>query len=377
MEAGRRGAIVITTINDAVLLDGYFQNFRSFGHLEAVTVYVVTDRKTPAAAYARCARLRAQGLDVRCPTLSEQSAFLASLGALDLLIPFDSDNRRNVGYLMALRDGADFVVALDDDNFSVEGVDMLNEHAVVCRDEVHETVGTSTGWFNACELLELEPDLPVHPRGFPYAGRTAHAPARRAGQSALVRVNEGLWLGAPDLDALTWLAMPVTATRFRGTSVVLDAGVLTPINTQNTAFHRDVIASEYFLPMNYPIAGLEIDRYGDIFSGYLSQACVQHLGHRVRLGTPIAEHRRNAHDYLHDARSELMCIWILEDLVPWLRELKLQGSSYGETYVSLSHSLADAVERFRGSIWTGAARAYFHRVAYCMRQWADACARLS
>ena len=56
--------------------------------------------------------------------------------------------------------------------------------------------------------------------------------------------------------------------------------------------------------MGYEIGGIAIDRYGDIFSGYFVQACARHLGGAIRVGTPVAEHRRNAHSYLQDATRE-------------------------------------------------------------------------
>jgi chorismate mutase len=149
-----------------------------------------------------------------------------------------------------------------------------------------------------------------------------------------------------------------------------------PINTQNTALHRDVISSFYFIRMGFTIAGMPIDRYGDIFSGYFCQACVRHIGHRIRVGTPVALHKRNSHNYLRDLTQELACIWLLEDLTSWLRKLKLSGSSYPDAYWSLSEALEDQVERFSGPVWTDQARAYFHQMAYCMRQWATVCKTL-
>ncbi len=73
---------------------------------------------------------------------------------------------------------------------------------------------------------------------------------------------------------------------------------------------------------------MSIDRYGDILSGYFAQACVRHMGHRVRVGTPCVDHRRNAHHYLKDATHEMGCVWLIEDLADWLVELKLQGGTY-------------------------------------------------
>ena len=123
--------------------------------------------------------------------------------------------------------------------------------------------------------------------------------------------------------------------------------------------------------------GLQIDRFGDIFSGYFSQACARHLGHSIRAGTPIAEHRRNAHRYLRDATQEMAGIWVLEDLLPWLADLRLDGDTYSEAYLSLSDQLEEAVSSFSGFIWTDSSREYFRAMAASMRAWVAACRQLA
>jgi hypothetical protein len=129
--------------------------------------------------------------------------------------------------------------------------------------------------------------------------------------------------------------------------------------------------------MSHSQTGMQIDRYGDIFSGYFSQACARHLGHSIRAGTPVAEHRRNAHRYLLDATQEMAGIWVLEDLLPWLVELRLDGDTYSEAYLSLSLQLEDNISRFSGFIWTESTRDYFHAMAASMRAWVSACRQLA
>jgi hypothetical protein len=369
-------AIVMTTIYDPVLLAGYRDNFAEHGHLDDVTVYVIPDRKTPPAVFRRCEALAARGLRTRCPDLAEQDAYLARLGC-EGLVPYDSDNRRNVGFLMAIESDADFMISLDDDNYCRDGEDFFAAHGVVAGDgQPCEVVNSSSGWVNVCEMLRLAPSRPVYPRGFPYHRRHEAAEAAVERQWCTVRMNAGLWLGEPDLDAMTWLVCPVRATGFDGRSVVLGPRAWSPINTQNTALAREVIPSYYFLRMGYPLGGMPIDRYGDIFSGYFSQACVRHLGAAVRVGTPAAEHKRNSHNYMRDAANEFACVQALEELTAWLPTARLEGATYIEAYRSLSYALEEAVERFSGGIWTYATRGYFHQAAYHMRQWAAACEKL-
>jgi hypothetical protein len=69
----------------------------------------------------------------------------------------------------------------------------------------------------------------------------------------------------------------------------------------------------------------------------------------------------------------MACICVLEDLLPWLHEVTLQGEDYAELYCSLAEQLECAVEKFNGFIWTGETRAFFHDTAAMMRRWVEAC----
>jgi hypothetical protein len=369
-----KAALVLTTISDPALLDGYFDNFRANDRLDQVCVIVIPDRKTPKAAYERCAALVNKGLSVICPTLDEQDCFLRKLGLPVDFIPYDSDNRRNIGYLMALEDGSDFVISIDDDNFAPARSDYFGEHAVVCG-EMHDfrILEAAGGWFNVCSLLKLEPEIETYARGFPYFARHEKAKVAARVTGTTVRINGGLWIQHPDLDAMSWLSGPVKVTAFRGTSFVLDRSTWSPINSQNTAVHRSVIPSYYFLRMGATVAGMKIDRYGDIFSGYFSQACAKALGDSVRVGSPVATHARNSHNYLRDATQEMACVCMLEDLLPWLHEAALGCKDYSEVYCSLAEQLECAVEKFHGFIWTDETRAFVHETAGMMRQWVEAC----
>jgi len=369
-----KAALVLTTIGDPALLDGYFDNFRTNDRLDQVCVIVIPDRKTPKAAYERCTLLAKKGLSAGCPTLDEQDCFLRKLGLPAEFIPYDSDNRRNIGYLMALEGGCDFVISIDDDNSAPMRGDYFGEHAVVCGEtNDFRILEASGGWFNVCSLLNLEPKLETYPRGFPYFARHQKAKVTERVAGTTVRINGGLWIQHPDLDAMSWLSGPVKATAFRGTSFVLGRATWSPINSQNTAVHRTVIPSYYFLRMGATVAGMKIDRYGDIFSGYFSQACARALGDSVRVGSPVATHARNAHNYLRDATQEMACVCVLEDLLPWLHETTLRGEDYAEAYCSLAEQLECAVEKFRGFIWTDETRTFFHESAGMMRKWVEVC----
>ncbi len=238
-------------------------------------------------------------------------------------------------------------------------------------------VHSDNGWINFCDMLELRPNTRVFPRGYPYARRAETPLVSYSDETGRVRMNVGLWLDEPDLDAITWLATPVRAQRFTAEACFLGQNTWSPINTQNTALHRDLIVSYYCVRMGYPLGGIPIDRFGDIFSGYLSQACIRHLGDRIRVGTPIADHKRNAHNYLRDLAGEFGGIQVLEPFIEWLHDARLAGSSYPETYLALADAIDAQVSHFTGAIWTDATRGFFYQMTLCMRQWVKACHSIS
>jgi hypothetical protein len=369
-------SIVLTTINAGGILDGYCQQADKENVRDQVQFIVIPDRKTPAALYQKCDEGRAAGFAIQCPNLDEQDNYLKKFGAFAALVPYNTDYRRNIGYLMALESGDNILLSIDDDNYCIG--ETFGTLRMVCQDNVTlPAVQSSNGWFNFCDMLDMEPNYRFYPRGFPYHKRHQIPVLTYPVETGPVRMNVGLWLQEPDLDAITWLTAPVRAKGFKGKSYLLGHSAWSPINTQNTALHRDLIVSYYFVRMGYPLAGMPIDRYGDIFSGYLSQACVRHMGHRIRVGTPVADHKRNSHNYLRDLTGELACILTLELFTEWLHDLKLQGSTYAETYLSLADAIDHQIQHFTGPIWTDATRGYFHQMTYCMRQWVTACALIS
>jgi Reversibly glycosylated polypeptide len=355
-------AVVCTTIGDGSFLKDYAKALEGAD----ARMFVIPDRKTPAPLYAAVEDYRASGLRVDCPDLNEQTAFLARLGAPEGMFPWDTDHRRNVGYLMACESGADIVISVDDDNLPREG--WLEGHTVVGAGSRklwaagHD--GTEPVFWNPLDLLGADSEPRLWPRGFPYPQR-----GKCHGWAELMRcdvaVNTGLWLGSPDVDAITRLALNPQVHAEPSGSTVLGANMWAPVNSQNTAVRREVIPAYYFF---------RSPRFGDIYQGYLAQACAKHLGHTVRFGTPVVRHERNDHDLLKDLEAELPDMLILDRWLDWLTAASPEGGSYGEAYESLSHQMQDHIGG-TGSYTPGQA-GRLHHMAMNMRDWLKLCERI-
>lgn len=368
----KRTSIVVTTIFEPRFVDGYLANIDKHGHRDDVDMIVIIDRKTPPSVMQACVDAKVRGFRVECPTLDGQESFLAKFPSMKDRVPYDSDNRRNVGFLMALDRGSELLISIDDDNFCLDDSDFVGEHAVVGEEIDVEESESSDGWFNIGTLLTTSTPEEIYPRGFPYFARKKLRELTSAKRKARVAMNAGLWLTDPDVDAISRIAIAPRVTDADRNAHFLGANTWSPINTQNTGIARDAISAYYYVRMGFNVGGLSIDRYGDIFSGYLCQACVKARGETIRIGSPVADHRRTPHNLFKDLYHELAGVVLLDDLLPWLTEAKLSGSTYAELYAHLAEELEARSSAYRGFIWDQGGGAFLRDTAQHMRAWLDA-----
>lgn len=362
--------IVCTTIGGGSFLKLYTREIVSAEAIETTRIIVITDHKTDHARMQMAVtEARDAGIEVLCPSLSDQVAFMSSLGEPDMF-PWNSDGRRNIGYLMAWQGDADIMISIDDDNLPTPGWLAAHQHALTAGSMPFVT--NETGFFNPCSLLRFSysTSTTVWARGFPYGKRQYTLDAHQL-QPCDVVVNAGLWTGDPDVDAITRLAMHPQAFVAGGGPgpVVLGDGMWAPINSQNTAVRREAIPAYCYFE--------SAKRFADIWQGYFVQACARHLGQHVRFGTPVTDCAvRNNHDLLKDLALEYDGIMMLDKVLAWLTEVELEGSTYSEVYESLRFQLYDFIPD-PGNGLTSHERGVLTRVAVRMREWNDVIERLA
>jgi hypothetical protein len=184
-----------------------------------------------------------------------------------------------------------------------------------------------------------------------------------------VAMNAGLWLDEPDVDAVYRLSRRPKITSFAGPNVILGPDVWSPINTQNTSLTREAALTYYYVRMGFQLQGLKIDRFGDILSGYLTQKVIKHLGHGIRVGTPVLDHRRTPHNLFKDLYHELAGIVLIEEFVPWLQEVKLSGTTPLATYAALADEMTAMASRPKGFVWDEGGREFVTATASLMQTW--------
>lgn len=367
--------IVLTSIAAPPMLHELRDHLAAHGDLERVTLWFVADRKTPDAARTLCDALRDRGLDCRYLDIAAQNRWgHEHVRGFYARLPYNNESRRNIGYLMAMAEGCERLIVLDDDNFPAKQP-MMPAYRRAGASYAGPVVHEPSGYFNVCEDLVSEPARLLFPRGYPFRRRGGHnAPRHRpAPPGCRIGVNAGLWLSEPDIDATTWLNGKVRATGYAGPDpMVLDHDTWSPINTQNTAVARALIPAFLCVPMGRPMPGGRIERYGDIWAGYFLQTVIAGTDWRVAFGQPLVDHRRNPHDYLADLRHEFWGMQLTDWLLDKLRASFAPVSSAIEDRV---RELADAVQRFSADVvpaYPAEAGAFLVETADTLRDWIDA-----
>ena len=274
--AAGASAIVVTTIaGPNAAMRALAQGAAAAG----MPFIVVGDSKSPAT----------YSLDGgRYYDLAAQRASGFSLGGV---CPTGHYSRKNIGYLLAMRGGAEVIVETDDDNHPLPPFFAPRERRVVCAH------AREPGWLNVYRHFS---EATIWPRGLPLdAINTPHADyAALRHAEADCPIQQGLADDNPDVDAIYRLTRTLPQ-RFRAErSVALGRGVLCPFNSQNTTWWRDAFPLLY-LPSHCSF------RMTDIWRSFVAQRIAWENDWCVLFHGPTVRQERNEHDLMQDFAAEV------------------------------------------------------------------------
>jgi hypothetical protein len=367
--------IVFTTINHPSILNDLHANIARHGHLEDVKIWVVGDKKTPATAADLAEQVTRKGLETVYFDVDQQDRWGKRFSYYER-IPYNTDGRRVFGYMRALEEDCRVMLAIDDDNFPTDD-DFIARHMVSGQRWSQPVLKEKTQFHNICEYLDFQPQRSVFPRGFPFRlrGHVNEPEQIAAPANATIGVTEGLWLDEPDVDATTWINGKVKGVGYHGPDLfVLEQGTWSPINTQNTSVVRELIPAFFYVTMTWPVPGGKIDRYGDIWGGYILLALMQGTKYHCAFGRPLVDHRRNPHNYVDDLRFEFWGMILTDWLLEHLRAgFKPKCGKMTERCMELAEFISvDAVSQLPA--WCPPeVRAFLLNTAENLRHWSRAC----
>ena len=199
--------------------------------------------------------------------------------------------RKNLGYLLAIRSGAEVIVETDDDN-------VPREEFWRQRQRHHRVSRVSeAGWINAYRYFS---DALIWPRGLPLDVAAAEIPDfdTLPVDDVDCPIQQGLVDDNPDVDAIYRLILPLPQRFRRDRRLALASGSWCPFNSQNTSWWPDAY------PLLYLPAYCSF-RMTDIWRSFVAQRIAWTNGWSVLFHEPTMEQDRNEHDLLRDFADEL------------------------------------------------------------------------
>ena len=355
-------AVTITTVNKPIVIDSFIKNIQKNDH-KNVEIIIVGDKKTPSGVGDYCLKLsKNYSIPVRYLDIPFQEDYLNKFKKLKEYLPFNSYSRRNIGDLLAYEEGFSTIIRVDDDNYPTND-DFIGMHDILGQKVEVNVLKSDSGWHNICEELADEDSIPFYPRGYPYSKRWIASRFEKNKKEVDVVLNEGLWLGDPDVDAITRLCKPINAVQYKctfGDNFALEKGTWCPINAQNTSYLRKIIPAS-FVPPN-------IGRYDDIWSGYLLRKISDHLNHYITYGSPLLLQKRNIHNLWDDLEKEINGNLFTNHLIEVMNSIDLSGSTYVDCYYELATKLDENLTENRR---------VFDGVVKGMKIWVDSINKIS
>ena len=99
------------------------------------------------------------------------------------------------------------------------------------------------------------------------------------------------------------------------------------MNTQNTAFHADLMPLIHTAPMAHLVKEMEISRFDDIYLRYFLDRILHETGGTVAYGSPISTHDRNTHNLKRELKHEATGVRLNEIVVDTMESIEIDGDS--------------------------------------------------
>jgi len=275
-KSGGQGAVVITSI---AAPNGVMRQIAADCAERDLNFIVIGDTKSPADFSLE-----------NCDYYSVDAQIETGL-AFAKICPTRHYARKNVGYLVAMKKGADYIIETDDDNMPTS--DAFYE--ALPRDYECPNL-TGTGWTN---IYGYYSDAKIWPRGLPLDAISDELPALPAPSRVAIPIQQGLANANPDVDAIYRLILPLPfdfATEDR--RIAMGEGAWCPYNSQNTIHYREAF------PLLYLPAYCSF-RMTDIWRSFVAQRIAWTCGWSILFREPTVTQDRNDHDLMRDFADEI------------------------------------------------------------------------
>lgn len=207
------------------------------------------------------------------------------------ITPAKHYSRKNLGYLLAIKNGATEIIETDDDNIPRE--EFWHEK----QREVISHKFENSGWVNVYYYFTKNK---IWPRGFPLEELQNKQIELSTLKYDAVNcpIQQGLADENPDVDAVYRLTYPLPVGFEIKAKLALGKNAWSPFNSQNTLWFPEAFALMY-LPSYCSF------RMTDIWRSYVAQRIAWECGWSILFHEPTVWQERNEHNLMKDFEDEI------------------------------------------------------------------------
>lgn len=204
-------------------------------------------------------------------------------------LPLKHYARKNLGYLLAITNGAEKIIETDDDNIP------LKNFWIKRNSNVEAFLIEDKGWVNVYKYFT---ESSIWPRGFPLEEINSKPPNLKTKSFLKCPIQQGLADQNPDVDAIYRLTRHLPLTFNKSESVALGSKTFCPFNSQNTTWFKEAFPLLY-LPSfcNF--------RMTDIWRSFVAQRIAWTCGWPILFHHSTVRQERNDHELILDFKDEI------------------------------------------------------------------------
>lgn len=225
-------------------------------------------------------------------------------------LPFNHYSRKNIGYLYAIKEGADIIYDTDDDNFPTSDWQLPDFHC-------NRMIVSSERFVNVYKYFTR---YNVWPRGFPLDEIKKYSDDKLKTNMIIdIGILQGLVDIDPDVDAIYRLTVNKKIIFDKHPQLAIDKGCYCPFNSQNTFWIRNIFPCLY-LPVSVTF------RFTDILRSYIAQRLMWVDDLRIGFSKAVVYQERNIHNLMVDFEQEIECYLKTKAVVDILESIDLNSN---------------------------------------------------
>ncbi len=231
--------------------------------------------------------------------------------------PENSYARKNIGYIYAIKKGADVIFETDDDN------KILNSFFKLKPKKNKTTQIINNGWTNIYSFFS---NKLIWPRGFPLSEiKNNKKKIKLIKKFVSCPINQRLVDLNPDVDAVYRLVKKLPINFNKSKDIALGKNSWCTFNSQNTVWHREAY------PLLY-LPAFSSFRMSDIWRSLIAQRICWENNWNILHSNSTVVHERNDHNLIKDFADEVSGYLNNKEISSNLENLKLKSGNDNLAY---------------------------------------------